>query len=257
MARNRGEGSGIRPRAAFHGIIGLLSSLCLSTCGIETVSIFSPPVFVSTGANDIKFQHDTANAGANFSGYELYYRAFDTPDAAQKALDTIQGAINMTTATPDRFVSSNGLFATQGFTRVFDADGLDGVNENGSGIRPLFTVTTAEQGIAPGIIFDLFLDSTQSAVPLKNWFFKKSSDLATQIEVTRSINSSGNQPVSFEDSYSNGPDFTSATGAGSASGTIYFVFFAVAYGVDTSSTSFANNYSLPMSFLTPISYVIP
>jgi hypothetical protein len=249
VTRARGGWWGfVRCRLGLRVLSAAIVSISLTTCGIETITIFNAPGFASPSQNQLTLTHDPSNNSASFSGYEIYYRAFDTQDAADLARTTIERAAALVTATPENCIS---LLASTGFTRMYDVLGEDGQG----GIRPLFALTAGDQAISPPVHFDLILDFSSSAnPPYANWFFTKSSAPNTQIQVTRSVSVPG-ATVSFETSYSSGADYT---GAGSVSGQdIYFVFFAVAYGVDVSSTSFSNTYSLPASINQSLIYRIP
>jgi hypothetical protein len=242
-----GGGKAARRSSWIWALCGLAVPLSLTTCGIETITIFSPPSFTQTGANQITLVHNTANGDSSFSGYEIYYRAFDDQAAADSARGKIETAASLITATPEY---CNSLLASLGFTRMYDANGNDGI----AGTRPLFVITAADRATA--VQFDLILDASSSgSPPSATWYYTRKDSPTNQIRVTRSISTLG-QPVSFEGSYSPGSDYS---GAGAASGQgIYFVFFAVAYGLNVSSSAFANSYSLPASlYQSALVYYIP
>jgi len=253
MAGTRGGEPGSRRLAQLlASLFAAASILALNTCGIDTpVTIFSPPSFSLPSPNELVLIHNTANNSAGgFSGYEIYYQAFDTDAAASNAEQYVEAATALVSATPEY---CNNVLMSHGYTRICDAAGNDGVG----GLRPLFRVSTAEQTAGTAVEFDLFLDSTSTSTtpPNATWYYTKSTSPTTQVQVTRSISSPGVSPVSFEDSYSNGNDYK---GAGSAARSpIYFVFFAVAFGMDVSSSSFAYNYSLPASFYQRVNYIVP
>jgi len=244
-------------------------SLSLTTCGIETVTTLQPPLFTNTGNNLLSLTHNTSNSDSNsLKGYEIYYRAFGGPQAqtnADAARTAIEQATATSTSSPETVLA---LLVSSGFTRMFDANGTDGVN----GTRPLFYVSASE--ITTAVTYQLFLDFTNpppnSTVTLagnisplcsssySSWYFTRSIAIPTtwHVSISRAISTSGS-PISFESNYSppdvdyNGP----AVQGGSSS--LYFVFFALAYGLDLSSGSFSFLYSFPTSLYTSIGYALP
>ena len=226
--------------------------------------------------------------GLILKGYQIYYRVFDTQTAADASRTAIETAISSSTATPE---SSLASLQSAGYVTIAAADGGLGP----SGTSPLFMVSSSELGNL--VTYTIYLneqganssayistyvwDGTTGAISVNDfsqtstsyayWYFNRTFPQATPSPSTFSpqlvniaINrtqgptlSSHNNPVSFETGgYSSGdPDYAGA-GAGSGN-TIWFVFFALAYGVDTSSASFGNLYSQPMSLYISIPYKIP
>ncbi len=273
MAATRGGATGGRAaRRALH-LAQLLFfaslSLCLTTCGIQTTtSFFQPPQFVSPSPNLIQLTHNTANnvGGALLKGYEVYYRAFDTLATAESARSAIEQATVSLNATPETCLN---LMQSSGFSRIFDADGNDGPN----GIRPLFTVTT--ENLNTALQYNIILDFgtlPSTAVNSNNilapnnttvpyWYYYQTVATNPHYAITRSI-STQSIPVSFESGYNANttPSSYDYTGNGSGIGsTLYFVFFAVAYGIDTSGAATFNPiYSLPASLYIPaLPYTLP
>jgi hypothetical protein len=233
----------VRLRLQAYLVAACVLSVTLSTCGIEaSVTIYSTPGFSSSGNNAILLTHNTANSETGFLGYEIYYRAFDEENAALSARVAIQDAAALTTATPE---SCNAQLKAKGFSRIFDDNGEDGPNGN----RPLFAIDSSETATT-AVSFDILLDNTMSTA---NWYYKRSTAPDTKV-ISRSISTAGSA-VSFESKYSSSDaDYASGT----KSDTIYFVFFAVAYGVDTvHSGSFGNIYSLPISLYKEFPYTLP
>lgn len=247
------------------GIFGLAATVSLTTCGIETVATLQPPFFTSTGNNLISLTHNTSNSDSNScKGYDIYYRAYATQANAETALQAIETATAASTASPETVLA---LLQSSGFTRIFDANGSEGAN----GTRPLFYVSASE--ITTAVTYQIYLDSTSSSSPnstvtlsgsnsplfasgFSSWYFTRSVAIPTtwHVSISRSISTSSS-PVSFESNYS--PTDGDYVGTGqAANSTLYFVFFAVAYGLDTSSGSFSFLYSFPTSLFTSISYIL-
>ncbi len=247
------------------GIIGLAATVSLTTCGIETVATLQPPIFTSTGAASLSLIHNTANSDStSCKGYDIYYRAYATQANADSARQAVEQATAASTASPETVLA---LLQTSGFTRIFDANGLDGAN----GTRPLFYVSASE--IATAVTYQIQLDSTPSSSPnstatlsgsnsplfasgFSSWYFTRSVAIPTtrHVSISRSISTS-NSPVSFESNYS--PTDADYNGSGqAANSTLYFVFFAVVYGLDTSSGSFSFLYSFPTSLFTSVPYTL-
>jgi len=247
------------------------ASLSLTTCGIETVTTLQPPLFTNPSNNLLSLTHNTSNSDSNsLKGYEIYYRAFGGPQAqtnADAARTAIEQATATSTSSPETVLA---LLVSSGFTRMFDANGTDGAN----GTRPLFYVSASE--ITTAVTYQLYLDSSypvNSTVTLtgninipsplysskySSWYFTRSVAIPTtwHVSISRAVSTSGS-PMSFESFYSpsdvdyNGP---AVQGGGS---NLYFVFFALAYGLDTSSGSFSFLYSFPTSLYTSIAYTLP
>jgi hypothetical protein len=241
--------------------------LSLTTCGIETVTTLQPPLFTNPSNNLLSLTHNTSNSDSNsLKGYEIYYRAFQTQTNADAARTAIEQATATTTSSPETVLA---LMVSSGFTRMYDANGYDGAN----GTRPLFAVASSE--ITTAVTYQLILDSTippsfdvtlsgspaPSSSVVSYWYYTRSpsySNLtsASKVAVSRSI-STPSSPVSFESTYSpTDVDYNGTTGEGPSS-PFFYVFFAVAYGLDTSSGSFSFLYSFPTSLYTSIAYTLP
>lgn len=246
-------------RSTLVALAALVASTVLTTCGIETVTTFSQPIFTYSGANNILLTHNPANSDPSLKGYEIYYRVFDAQDKATKALTDVQNFVMSLTATPETCISFLG---ESGFTRIFDADGNDGAK----GLRPLFSTADSISGISiildaqgnlPSAVVNSDLQPVQNNATVPYWYYTVGSASTVEIGLTRSISQLANAPKSFESSYS--PTDQDYAGAGSVSNsTVYLVFFAVAYGLDTSSaTAFTPQYSLPTSLYTTFTYQLP
>jgi len=239
--------------------------LSLTTCGIETVTTLQPPLFTNPSNNLLSLTHNTSNSDSNsLKGYEIYYRAFQTQTNADAARTAIEQATATTTSSPETVLA---LMVSSGFTRMYDANGYDGAN----GTRPLFYVSASE--ITTAVTYQLYLDSSSSSSPnvtltlsggssplystgFSSWYFTRSVAIPTtwHVSISRSISTSGS-PMSFESMYA--PTDVDYNGPGQGGGSsLYFVFFAVAYGLDTSSGSFSFLYSFPTSLYTSIQYIL-
>ncbi len=286
-----GEGPLGRRRVLPLALLSIVSSIILSTCGLESVNMLYQPGFYSN-AGQIILTHNTANGtSSGLKGYQIYYRVFDGPlasTAADPSRQAIETAISSSTATPE---SSLAALQSAGYVPIAAADG--GLGPNGT--SPLFMVSSSELGnpvqytlylneqsaVSTSAISTYVWDGTTGGTISVNdfsltstnyayWYFNRTFPQATpspstfkpqlvNIAINRTQSptlSSQSKPVSFESSYSSGdPDYAGA-GAGSGN-TIWFVFFALAYGVDTSSASFGNLYSQPVSLYVSMQYKIP
>ncbi len=287
-SKMRGIGEGpVRRRVLPMALLSVVSSIILSTCGLESVNVLYQPGFYEYSANSIILTHNTANgSNTGLKGYQIYYRVFDTQTAADTSRQAIEAAIQLSTATPESSLSS---LQSAGYTTIAAADG--GLGPKGT--SPLFIVSSNElsnpvqytlylneqsasstsaistyvwDGTATGTISSSDFSPTYNSSSTAYWYFNRTfpqgtpstSTFSPQLEniaINRSLSSLGS-PVSFESSYASGAQDYAGSGAGSGN-TIWFVFFALAYGVDTSSASFGNLYSLPISLYVSMQYKIP
>lgn len=220
-------------------------AIALGGCGLETITIYSAPTFVKYGYVNLTLTHNLSNNDTGFRGYDIYYRAYDKQADADAALLTIENAADLVSATPE---SCLNLLQSSGFTRIYDANGFDGVN----GIRPVFYVGASE--LSSSVVYNLYLDTSASSA---NWYYVRTPNVASapSSALSRSTSISGS-PVSFETAFSHNDADYSGSGAASHS-TIYFVFFAVGYGVSANANSFSNVYSLPGSLRGSLAYTLP
>lgn len=245
-----GEGRLVRfLRVCGIGAFALLLAISLSTCGIQsTESVFPSPAFSSPNNFAVTL---TSIPASNLFGYYVYYRVFDdqaTADKARQAIENFDG--QTTTQTPANCVAN---LQTALFVRICDETGYDNASS------PLFSVPTGSSSF----VYNIYLDAgsgptTTYTGSSYNWYYTRSDALATQIPITRNLYQNGVQPTtpkSFEEVYNVGdPDYA---GAGTQVGSqVYFVFFAVAYGVDMTSGNYTSIYSFPASLYVSLPYTI-
>jgi hypothetical protein len=244
-ARSRGRGKSLKkagegrrrflrhvPCLAF--VIAL--SLCLSTCGLEVVSYYGDPGFAYVG-NAFTVTHNTANT-ENFLGYDVYYHAYQTETLADTARATIESAISSSSSTPESVLTK---MTSAGFVKIYNA-----LTPTVSP-TPLCKVSTTSSAVK----FTFTMDSSTT-----NWYYNSTdASLSGQtIEVVRGLGTTTDS--SFNDSYlASNSDYSYSTAAVTSGGTVYLVFFAIAYGYDISSLS--SIYSFPTSLYQTISYTIP
>jgi hypothetical protein len=140
--------------------------------------------------------------------------------------------------------------------RICDKTGYDNSSS------PLFSVTPSEIINSISVVYNVYLDTGSGPIYNNsdhNWYYTRSSNSAFLVPITRNLYLNGNEPnnpKSFEQVYNAGdPDYA---GAGTQVGSlpIFFVFFAVAYGVDTVSGNYTSIYSFPATLGFSLPYTI-
>ncbi len=196
--------------------------LVLASCGIETVSIYEAPGFSESGGLLI-LTHNTANDSfPSFSGYEIYYRAYQDSSTADTDRASIQTFINLETSTPESCITK---LESLKYKRIRNYQGKDE--------RPLFNKSI----VGP---FKLYYNSGDWYVdvfPLGNQIVKRSIGSSFQSEY-----------ITTDEDYSGSEGKTSGAA-------VYFVVFAVAYGLDVSS-SFNEVFSFPAGIGKTISITL-
>lgn len=234
-----GAGMGRRGRRRILGLALALACLGLAGCGLETVSYYGDPGFYYSG-NVLTVTHNTSNNDGNFLGYDIYYRAYPSSTTADTARAAIESAISSTSATPESVISQ---MKSAGFVKMYLGSSPT------SAPTPLIKVASGDLSSAVKYNFT-FLNSSSST----NWYYAASSDSSTQYEVVRGLGlksyNSFNYPYQIGDT-----DYSSSNVAVSSKGTVYLVFFAVAYGYDISKLS--STYSFPAALYETISYSLP
>jgi hypothetical protein len=201
------------------------AALCLSGCGLESVTYYSPPTFAYAG-NILTLTHNSDNSDSSFLGYDIYYRAFGTLAEANTARASIESATNATTSTPESVLA---LLAANSFKKVYRAT----------------APTTAPSPLLDegATTYYMYLANDSSTT---NWYYITNID-ATHVEIVRGT---GNGD-SFNDSYLAGDvDYGSTTMSVTSKGSVYIVAFAVAFGYDF--TNLKSTYSFPASLYQPI-----
>jgi hypothetical protein len=231
MRASRGGPSGGSSRLALAFLAaGLAFSPSLASCGLETVRVYSAPSLSSSGGL-VTLTHNAANDAdaASFLGYEVYYRAYQDSAAASADISTLAAFIGADSVTPESCISK---LESMKFHRFYNYLGQDA--------RPLFNVDIATS-------FNIFLDQSN----ITGWYVDEFSKTPIDTSpICRAISSS-DSAAPFNSTYeSTDADYSGST---ISSGTLYFAFYAIAYGVDFAS-SFKEIYSLPASIGTPVEF---
>ncbi len=188
-------------RQALSLATALAAAALLASCGLETVVIYESPGFTDD-AGRLTLSHDAANeSDPSFLGYEIYYRAYDSSEAADTDRKAIEAAIDQDSATPDSCMSK---LESLKFRRMTNAVGSDE--------RPRFrtSIFIADKlaifyGASGWDIADVAPDEDD----IKRW-------------TSQSFNSTY---YPDDEDYAGSSTLVSPNPA-------YFVFFAVAYGFD-------------------------
>jgi hypothetical protein len=205
-------------------------ALSLGSCGLETVKVYAAPS-ISSSAGLITLTHNSANdADADtFLGYEVYYRAYQDSSSASADISTMATVIGGDNATPESCIAK---LESLKYHRFYNYLGQDK--------RPLFNVDIATS-------FKIFLDQSTPVGWYVDEFSKTPIDTSP---ICRAISSS-ETAVPFNSTYATtDSDYSGSTTI--TSGTLYYAFFAIAYGFDFSSLK--EIYSLPASIGTPVDF---
>jgi len=205
-------------------------------CGIQVYVYFDKPDLSLPSSNLLELDPNPLNydtSDSSFKGYEIFYRIYDDQEVAESdigLLDQHNGYIG-DSYLPGEFVS----YATNtlGFARLRKS------TDNKS---PLISITS-DSGSPYYIQLNVGTDWILDLGNINN----SADDIAT---VVRS-NATDSTRVSFYKKAYYQKNDSDYEGESSPS-QVYFVFFAVAYGVD--STSFEDVYSEPSIILTPAKY---
>jgi hypothetical protein len=239
VTRNRpgsGQGEGEegrhkrRPRIAHFIVICATLAfpmLIFSGCGLETVAYYSPPYFLNAG-QVITLTHNPQNSDSNFLGYDIYYRAYYSASDADTARNAIENTTNSTSSTPESVLLQ---MTNTGFKKIY------AYLTPQTPPTPLFAVSSATT-------FNIQMSRSSSA----NWYYNTDTP---QTEIVRGIGLAANNSFNYQ--YLDGDvDYGSKGYSVQSGGTVYFVFFAVAYGYDFSRLSAI--YSFPQSLYSSIQY---
>jgi hypothetical protein len=212
----------------------LAATLALCSCGLETVTYFTAPSFVSLGST-LKLTHSIENTDSDFIGYDIFYRAYRDQSKASDDKSTIDNLIGQSTATPQSTLQQIKNLGFQ-MIRLSTNPSIDQL--------PLFRVTAKSTQV-------YYLISINLLNQAGDWYYTVSTDPSSSagIGIVRSTESSFNSLYAATDKDYNGlaKDGTTADSSPSLSGdTVYFVFYAIAYGYDISKPT-AGIYSMPAS----------
>jgi hypothetical protein len=198
---------------------------------------------VTAGSNAFTLTHNTANNTATFLGYDIYYHAYQTQTPADTARQLIESATYSTSSTPQSVLAS---MTSAGFIKIYNASAPT--------VAPTPLCGVSGSNINTGVSFNFLMDSTSIAT---NWYYTISTDSSsTHHYIVRALPTVTPPNNSFNYSYQSGDaDYTPTNNAVTPGGTVYLVFFAVAYGYDISTLS--SFFSLPTSLGASIPYTLP
>ena len=236
QAQTRRKGRGPGP-FSFLAMAGLLFALLFSGCGLESVTYLSAPTFYS--ATGSIFLTDTGGAGADILEFEILYRVYQDPSAAQTAINAISSLSASSTESPQTIYYQLKGGSLNLRTALF-----------GSSTADTLKLISAERGISSSF------QITTSSLP-SSWSVTKlvgTSGLGTTVATAvdsadmQSIGSGGSPYINDLNHLSqSSTDYTpGSTNPAYPPSTAYLVLCAVA---KSSSDLFSYSYSLP----TPLS----
>ena len=207
-----------------------------ASCGLYTYifSLYPPISFDDKGSNLLELYHNLSNndgADQEFLGYEIFYRAYDDPAIANDDAVLLNNAVDNYENNPDGFMNyTEGL----GFLRLRKkTDSTDN--------PPLVIISDS----SPELYY-LELNSGS------DWVISPDQSITSDdIVLVRSISLDYTTRRSFYTATNYRKGDADYEGESSPK-TVFFVFFATAFGTDT--TSFTNIYSLPKVIDSIIEY---
>ncbi len=214
-------------------VVALAASSFLASCGWPTSDYLYPPSYFSTsGSNLVRLGHETENiddsaVAALFKGYDIYYRIFDTYSDAYSSYTYLDN--NLTSTNIATVASSKGYYVLVKYDKTSTRDTT----------VPLIPVSDNTYSS-----FDLHLnaDSRWTIIP---------ADTTPLYYILR--NKSDSSTVDFYSSsqYTSGDHDYAGDGISGGS-SVYIVFFAVSYGI-SSSSPLSEIYSDPI-VIGPVQY---
>lgn len=206
------------------------SVLILSACGLPTILYLEKPLaFFKDSENQLTLEHEILNYDAtdqSFKGYEIYYRAYDNANTAQSDIDDLLLKANSVYSDyPAKFESYAS--STLGYKTL---------------LRPSKTSPTIEI-TTPALEATYYIN----LYPTKDW--QLNSNSVDLLALKRTVSSDAVSSFYIASNYQSGDsDYKGSSNPV----TIYFAFFAVAFGSD--SSSFENVFSMPVIISSPIAY---
>ena len=218
-------------------LLYLIILSCFISCGLYSyVSLNPPSSFYSVGLNFLELHHDLNNndgSDQEFLGYEIFYRAYNDFNIATGDNDLLANANINYLGNPDGFIN---YAKSLGFLRLRKK--TNDSNDN----SPLVTIIDSSPEV-------YYIELNTSI----DWIISSTylSDTSDDIELVRSIIPDYATRRSFSSAANYHQGDADYEGESSPT-TVYFVFFAVAFGTDTASIS--NIYSEAKIIGTPIQY---
>ncbi len=205
-------------------------------CGLPTYLYLYPPSdFDDSSESQLTLEHNISNydstegSDQSFKGYEIYYRAYDSPETAQDEINSLVTNASTYEGYPDSFMT----YATT----TLDFVRLRFISSNES---PLLSISNPSNSAYFYINLNADIDWTLNDEDnnILNYFARNiTSDFSTRGSFFTSSN------------YENGDDDYEGSDAPAA---IYFAFYAVAFGSD--SETFETVYSDPVVIDSYLSY---
>ena len=224
----------------------VLLGLTMVSCGLQDIPFYYAPNF-SYGGN-VFILSDSGNISGStstslFYGYEIFYRVYQTEDAAETKRQQLSDWADTVGAEssaldPDIFVErATGL----GFVRI---------RHKSDTVPPLIAIAPTDSNASYYLHIPAVSDT--------DWYFDQDdSTTADDIKVCRTLaNTTSNNKLSFYklSNYEAGdPDYDGTTNP--SSGPLYFVFFAVGYW--TSTDDFSSHYGAPTVISEVVRYTPP
>lgn len=204
----------------------------LWACGIQNLPYLYPPEsFTAPAVNQLlSLVHNTDNYDASettqsFKGYEIYYRAFDNPDSATSLMTQIEAAS-----------TTISTLETLGMQRM--------ALGTAPGTSPLISVPLPNS--AHGFTIDI------SKSP--DWTISEEDGTLNGTPIDNAVRSTGNNGYkSFQEKSGYVPTDSDYAGYDNNPSTVYFVFAALASGIDSSEAIGLQIYSSPTVITTIIS----
>jgi len=197
-------------------------SFALGGCGLENIPYYDPPVFSSDGATILTLR-DNGNVStddSSFKGYEVFYRAYTSSENAeliQETLTTYAGNVVSGDMEPDTFMTWA---------------------ENNGFVRMCRLSDSAALLVAPTDTSNYYIQLPQD----QDWYIWQDGS-STQTAVARSISSTSRLSFYKASNYNSGDADFAGTVTPSTGTTLYFVFFAAGYWVNTEDLT--ANYGAP------------
>jgi len=207
-------------------LLAVTIAITTASCGLGNVPYLYPPVdFNASGGSQLSLEHDVQNydlseTPQSFKGYEIYYKAFDSEENATNLANSIYALEEDSTSSADSLKSKIDGFGMQ---RIAASDS--------PGTKPLIKIATPESSHS----------FTVNLLPSDDWTLIENETLLTTL--VRSDGSGAWPSFNLKEGYDSGDsDYVGNDNPD----TIYLVFAALAYGIDSSETIGDEIYSTPV-----------
>ncbi|MDP2816622.1 MAG: hypothetical protein Q8O19_08095 [Rectinemataceae bacterium] len=217
-------------------IIYLIIISVIESCGLYSYISLNPPIsFESKGSSLLELHHDLNNNDGSekeFLGYEIFYRAYDIYEIADGDKVLLIDAVDKYEKSPDGFIT---YAKSLGFQR------LQKYTDSNPDISPLISISDS----SPSLYY-------LELVPEDFWIISPDTSITLDdTKITRNIIANYATRYSFNKKANYQEGDIDYEGKSSPT-TVYFVFFATAFGTDTAS--FSNIYSEAKVIGTTLQY---